>query len=73
MAKANPFRFSTKYQDDEPDLYYGYRYYNPSTGRWINRDPLDERGAKLQRFNWDAQVFEQVTTYCFERRPGVSQ
>ena len=36
MAKANPFRFSTKYQDDETDLlYYGYRYYNPSTGRWI--------------------------------------
>ena len=27
MAKANPFRFSTKYQDDETDLlYYGYRY-----------------------------------------------
>ena len=35
MAKANPFRFSTKYQDDETDLlYYGYRYYNASTGRW---------------------------------------
>ncbi len=37
MAKANPFRFSTKYTDDESDLvYYGYRYYNPSTGRWIS-------------------------------------
>lgn len=41
MAKANPFRFSTKYQDDETDLvYYGYRYYNATVGRWINRDPL---------------------------------
>jgi RHS repeat-associated protein len=39
MAKANPVRFSTKYQDDETDLlYYGYRYYNASTGRWLNRD-----------------------------------
>ncbi|HNR72510.1 MAG TPA: RHS repeat protein, partial [Verrucomicrobiota bacterium] len=29
MAKANLFRFSTKYQDGETDLlYYGYRYYN---------------------------------------------
>ena len=47
MAKANPFRFSTKYQDDETDLlYYGYRYYNASTGRWLSRDPLDERGGK---------------------------
>ncbi len=45
MAKANPFRFSTKYQDDETDLiYYGYRYYNPNTGRWPNRDPLGEKG-----------------------------
>ena len=41
MAKSNPFRFSTKYQDDETDLlYYGYRYYNPSTGRWQSRDLL---------------------------------
>jgi RHS repeat-associated protein len=46
MAKANPFRFSTKYQDDESDLlYYGYRYYNASTGRWLNRDPLQEKGG----------------------------
>ncbi len=46
MAKANPFRFSTKYQDDETDLlYYGYRYYNASTGRWISRDPTDEAGG----------------------------
>jgi RHS repeat-associated protein len=43
MANANPFRFSTKYQDDESDqLYYGYRSYNPSTGRWLSRDPIGE-------------------------------
>jgi RHS repeat-associated protein len=48
MAKANPFRFSTKYQDEETDLlYYGYRYYNASTGRWITRDPLTEAGFDL--------------------------
>ena len=46
MAKANPFRFSTKYQDDETDLlYYGYRYYNASTGRWNSRDPIGEEGG----------------------------
>ncbi len=46
MAKMNPFRFSTKYQDDETDLlYYGYRYYSASTGRWISRDPIQERGG----------------------------
>jgi RHS repeat-associated protein len=46
IAKLNPFRFSTKYDDDETDLlYYGYRYYNPSTGRWLSRDPAEEEGG----------------------------
>jgi RHS repeat-associated protein len=46
MAKNNPFRFSTKYDDDESDLlYYGYRYYKPSTGTWPNRDPIEEKGG----------------------------
>jgi RHS repeat-associated protein len=46
MAKANPIRFSTKYQDDETALcYYGYRYYDPAPGRWPNRDPLEEDGG----------------------------
>jgi RHS repeat-associated protein len=46
MAKPNHFLFSTKIQDDETDLiYYGYRYYNASTGRWISRDPVGEAGG----------------------------
>ena len=46
MAKTNPFRFSTKYQDEETDLlYYGNRYYSGSTGRWISRDPVKEKGG----------------------------
>lgn len=36
-------RFSTKYYDAKADLYYyGYRYYSPSLGRWISRDPIKE-------------------------------
>jgi len=46
MAKVNPIRFSTKYDDDESDLlYYGYRYYKASTGNWLTRDPIDEKGG----------------------------
>ena len=26
-------------------LYYGYRYYDPITGRWPSRDPIEERGG----------------------------
>jgi RHS repeat-associated protein len=44
MAKINPFLLSTKFCDWETGLYYyGYRYYNPSTGRWLSRDPLGEQ------------------------------
>jgi len=43
MADFFPHRFSTKYYDAEADLYYyGYRYYSPSLGRWISRDPIEE-------------------------------
>jgi RHS repeat-associated protein len=46
MAKANPFRFSTQYQDDETDLVcYLHRYYSSSTGRWLSKDPVEERGG----------------------------
>ncbi len=48
MARVNPCRFSTKCQDDETDLvYYGYRYYNSTTGRWLNRDPIEEQGGLM--------------------------
>ena len=53
LASLNPFRFSTKYTETDAAsagnetglLYYGYRFYNPSTGRWPNRDPIKERGG----------------------------
>ena len=46
FAKKNPFRFSTKYTDDETGmLYYGYRYYDPIQGRWLSRDPIGEEGG----------------------------
>ena len=46
VAAEMPFRFSTKYQDAETGLlYYGYRYYDAITGRWLNRDPIREMGG----------------------------
>jgi RHS repeat-associated protein len=46
-ANVQPFGFSTKYTDTETSLcYYGLRYYNPSTGRWPNRDPIEEQGGQ---------------------------
>jgi RHS repeat-associated protein len=46
VAASLPFGFSTKYEEKESGLYYyGFRYYNPSTGRWLSRDPIEERGG----------------------------
>jgi RHS repeat-associated protein len=46
LAKPNPFRFSTKFWDEESGLvYYGYRYYSALLGRWISRDPSEEKGG----------------------------
>ena len=47
LAQTFAFRFSTKYWEDEAKLYYyGYRFYVPSVGRWLNRDPVGERGGE---------------------------
>ncbi len=41
-----PFMFSTKAYDTQTGLsYYGYRFYVPQLGRWLNRDPLGEKGG----------------------------
>jgi RHS repeat-associated protein len=46
VGKNNPFRFSTKYTDDETDLvYYGFRYFAATTGMWLGRDPISEQGG----------------------------
>lgn len=46
FAEVNPFRFSTKYEDPETGwLYFGYRFYTPSTGRWASQDPIGEAGG----------------------------
>ncbi|MDT9282668.1 MULTISPECIES: RHS repeat-associated core domain-containing protein, partial [unclassified Limnospira] len=46
LADNFPHRFSTKYEEAETGfLYYGYRYFDPETGRWPNRDPIGERGG----------------------------
>ncbi|MCO5053478.1 MAG: RHS repeat-associated core domain-containing protein [Verrucomicrobiae bacterium] len=45
MAKLNPIRFSTQYHDD----YIGddkYLFRDLRDGRWLSRDPIEERGGE---------------------------
>ncbi len=46
-----PFRFSSKYNDEETGLYYyGYRFYNPTLGRWMSMDPLHDESFVSRYF-----------------------
>ncbi len=45
-AASNPWRFSSEYaEDDTATVYYNYRHYEPVTGRWMSRDPIEEDGG----------------------------
>ena len=46
MAKVNPFMFQTEFYDWETGKYYvKNRFYDPGTGRFLNRDPMEEKGG----------------------------
>jgi len=45
-ADLLPFHYSSKLRDvDSGFNYYGYRFYDPGAGRWLNRDPIGENGG----------------------------
>ena len=46
LADANRYRFSSKEYQPASGLYnYGYRFYEPNFSRWLNCDPIGERGG----------------------------
>ena len=52
LANANVYRFSSEeYEPNSGLYYYGYRFYDPTQQRWLNRDPIEEGGGiNLYRF-----------------------
>ncbi len=74
QANANPFRFSTKYADNESGLlYYGFRFYDARNGRFIGRDPIQESGGTnlygfclnnaINGYDYLGQQFENLAYY----------
>ena len=60
MTGVFRIKYSTKYHDAETGLvYYGYRYYAPTTARWLTRDPLEEQGG--------------LNLHCFCENDGVNK
>jgi len=46
LAATNIYRFSSKEMDLTSGTYYfGHRYYQPNLQRWLNQDPIGERGG----------------------------
>ena len=78
MAKANPLRFSTKYQDDESDLlYFGYRYYSATLGKWCGRDSFLanlslSRESRAQVYPIDVNPLVGPNLYAFVRNDPIS-
>jgi RHS repeat-associated protein len=76
MATVNPYRFSSKeYMGNAGLYYYGYRFYEPSLQRWLNRDPIGESGyttmiartggPRLGILRAFAEQLEGPNLYCF--------
>ena len=85
VALENPYLFSTKFCDWETGFYYyGYRYYDPSTGRWLSLDPIGEMGgvnlysfvfnAPLEWIDNDGLAPQNWTSYDYikQARPDVT-
>jgi len=70
LADVNKYRFSSKEWNGNSGLYYYlYRFYDPNLQRWLNHDPIGEKG-----FGTLARVFARdnyLNPYIFVRNDGV--
>jgi RHS repeat-associated protein len=58
----------------ETDLvYYPYRYYSPSTGRWLSRDPVNEPGFALLTGRKAANLDQEKVLYQFVENNPVNE
>jgi RHS repeat-associated protein len=71
LADANRYRFSSKEIHPNSGLYYyGFRFYEPNLQRWLNRDPIGERGGvNLYGFVGNRTV-DQVDLLGLQYGPG---
>ena len=74
-AAVNTFRFSTKQWDDATGLgYWGRRYYLAKYGRWVNRDPIGERGG-LHLYSYSHNVpplkYDPIGLSAISRPPST--
>ncbi len=60
---ANSLQWSSEIYDSELDLvYYNYRHYSPSLGRFLSRDPIQEQGG-LNLYAFCKNRFSSIDFY----------
>ena len=83
LASANTYRFSSKEIHVNSGMYYyGYRFYDPSLQRWLNRDPLTEQGFEslrntvpvaFRRLVPTGEVWQGPNLYSYARNEPVAR
>ena len=59
---SQSIQWSSEYNDTELDLvYYNYRYYSPTDGRWTRRDPIGIEGG----INLHAYILNYIGAYDY--------
>ena len=61
------FAFSTKALDASGLSYYGFRFFSAQIGRWMSKDPIEERGVQLLSNNYLNIVSNKILTYEEDR------
>lgn len=55
-----------------PESYYGFRYYDPETGRWPNRDPINEIGSMLVRNESEIIYEEELNLFLYLNNDSIN-
>jgi len=72
-VNANTYRFSSKeFLVNWNVYYYGYRYYHPGMQRWLNRDPLEDKGSIAVR-HLKTKLSGDINLYRFVRHNPQSR
>ena len=84
LASGNLMRFSSKLWVQSSSgstglYYYGYRFYDPTSQRWLNRDPLGDEFRRLRYLRGKssaevARVFTQtINLYDFDANDPINR
>ncbi len=74
LAGANVYRFSSKEFHATSSLYYyGYRFYDASVQRWLNRDPIGDLGFRLLALKKGMAGLDELNLFAFVMNKSLNE